>query len=46
MNANQVYRIFDLFGNKADFSWTDEKKVRMYLKISDRYNRILEKKMG
>lgn len=46
LNANQVYRIFDLFGNKADFSWTDEKKVRMYLKISDRYNRILEKKMG
>lgn len=45
LKASQVCRVFDLFGNKTDFSWTNEKKVNIYLKISERFNNVLEKKM-
>ena len=45
LNQAQICRIFDLFGNKPDFSWKNEKKINMYLKIAERFNGILERKL-
>lgn len=46
LDYNQIYRILDLFGNKSDFSWENKKRISLYLKIAEKFNGVLERKLG
>lgn len=46
LHIEQVYRIYDMFGNKADFSLKDKNKIHRYIKVAEKFNDIIDKKIS